>query len=65
MSDAVFDITRFPVHLGSMDGSTEWYMRYGQAHGADGDDGRLVSMFTFDKGVFITSGRGAEHRARA
>jgi mannose-6-phosphate isomerase-like protein (cupin superfamily) len=57
MSDPVFSLTRFPVHLGggarivrlpAHDGTTEWYQRYGEQHGADGDDGRLVSMYTFD-----------------
>jgi uncharacterized cupin superfamily protein len=57
MTDPVFSLPRFPVHLGrdtriarlpEFDGSPEWYQRYGEAHAADGDDGRLVSMFTFD-----------------
>jgi hypothetical protein len=53
----VFSVDRFPVHLGlgatverlnEFDGSPDWYMRYGQAHAADGVEGRLVSMFSFD-----------------
>ena len=32
-----------PVHTGSMD----WYVSYGEAHGGDGDEGRLVSLHTF------------------
>jgi mannose-6-phosphate isomerase-like protein (cupin superfamily) len=57
MTDPVFDLIRFPVHLGGgarvvrlpeHDGTPEWYERYGEEHGADGDDGRLVSMHTFD-----------------
>jgi len=56
MGDEVFALERFPVHLGGVgaaetlpafDGSGEWYMRYAQAHAADGRNGRLVSMFTF------------------
>ncbi len=44
------------IHLGlgatsvpqpSFDGM-EWYEGYGQRHGADGAEGRLVSMYTFD-----------------
>jgi quercetin dioxygenase-like cupin family protein len=50
------DLARYPVHLGS--GATavaepeftgfEWYGAYIERHAADGDEGRLVSMFTFD-----------------
>jgi mannose-6-phosphate isomerase-like protein (cupin superfamily) len=56
MSDPTFPLDRYPVHLGrggtvvrlpEMDGTPAWYERYGAAHGADGDDGRLVSMYTF------------------
>ena len=32
-----------PTHTGDM----AWYAEYGQAHGADGAEGRLVSMHTF------------------
>ena len=32
-----------PTHTGDM----EWYQQYGQAHGADGIEGRLVSWHTF------------------
>jgi mannose-6-phosphate isomerase-like protein (cupin superfamily) len=55
-NDIVFDLSEYPVHLGSgakavrqehFDGTPDWYMRYGARHGADGDDGRLVSLFTF------------------
>lgn len=57
MSDDVFDLARFPAHLGlgataerldEFDGTPDWYMRYGQAHESDGVEGRLVSMHTFD-----------------
>jgi quercetin dioxygenase-like cupin family protein len=56
MSDAAFDIRQFPVHLGlgaraeqleQFDGSPDWYQRYGEAHAADGVEGRLVSMHSF------------------
>lgn len=45
-----------PVHLGlgatavrlpELDGSMAWYQAYGEAHGSDGSEGRLVSMHTF------------------
>jgi mannose-6-phosphate isomerase-like protein (cupin superfamily) len=58
MSDAVFDITEFPVHLGlgarvipleRFDGTGEWYQRYGEGTGADGVEGRLVTMHSFDE----------------
>src|SRR4051812_46515386 len=57
MSDDVFELSQFPAHLGlgatverldAFDGSPDWYMRYGAAHEADGVEGRLVSMHTFD-----------------
>jgi quercetin dioxygenase-like cupin family protein len=56
MPDAVFSLERFPVHLGrgatavvlpEMDGTSEWFDRYTREHGAEGADGRLVSMYTF------------------
>ncbi len=56
MTDAVFDLTRIPVHLGlgalvetceEFDGSPEWYERYGERHASDGPEGRLVSLHTF------------------
>lgn len=51
-------ISRYPIHLGlgatavpqpEFTGDTRWYEEYGDRHTADGKDGRLVSMFTFDK----------------
>jgi uncharacterized cupin superfamily protein len=57
MAEQPFDLSRFPVHLGSggtvvqlaeFDGSMEWYDRYGADHESDGADGRLVSLHTFD-----------------
>jgi len=51
------NIFSFPIHLGL--GATavpqpeftgmEWYEAYEDRHVADGKEGRLVSMFTFDK----------------
>jgi quercetin dioxygenase-like cupin family protein len=58
MADEVFDLTSYPAHLGlgarverleRFDGTPDWYMRYGQAHAADGFEGRLVSMHRFDE----------------
>jgi Cupin domain len=48
---------RNPVHLGlgatvlSQPAFTDmsWYAEYGARHAADGGEGRLVSMYTFDK----------------
>lgn len=50
-------LERNPVHLGRGATATseppfsgmEWYAAYGARHAADGFEGRLVSMFTFDK----------------
>jgi uncharacterized cupin superfamily protein len=56
VSDA-FDLAQFPVHLGlgaraerldRFDGTPAWYERYGAAHAADGAEGRLVTVHTFD-----------------
>ena len=52
------DITRHPIHLGpsgeaevqpAFTGDMAWYLAYGERHGAEGADARLVSQFTFDK----------------
>lgn len=49
-------LERYPIHLGlgakavplpEFTGGMEWYEAYGAAHAADGNEGRLVSMFTF------------------
>lgn len=54
--DPVFDLTRRPVHLGlgarvvpqpEFTGDMEWYMRYGERHGEDGPEGRLVALHRF------------------
>jgi hypothetical protein len=51
------DLERNPIHLGlgasaisepPFDGM-QWYAAYGARHAADGLEGRLVSMFTFDE----------------
>src|SRR5436305_4204316 len=56
MTDATFRLQAFPVHLGlgatadpqeEFTGSPDWYQRYGERHASDGQEGRLVSMFTF------------------
>lgn len=52
------DIFKNPIHLGlgatavvlpGFTGDVQWYETYGERHAADGKEGRLVSMFTFDK----------------
>jgi len=57
MAEHPFDLSRFPVHLGSgaaierlpeFDGTPQWYERYGADHEADGVDGRLVALHRFD-----------------
>jgi mannose-6-phosphate isomerase-like protein (cupin superfamily) len=54
---SAFDLSQFPVHLGLgataerlgvFDGTPDWYQRYGDAHAADGADGRLVSLHAFE-----------------
>ena len=59
MSDTpAFSLSEHPVHLGlgatavrepRFTGGMEWYMQYGERHGADGVEGRLVSMHTFSE----------------
>lgn len=50
------DLSRFPVHLGrgataepepEFTGDFQWYTAYGDRHAKDGNEGRLVSLFTF------------------
>jgi mannose-6-phosphate isomerase-like protein (cupin superfamily) len=57
-NDAVFDLSRHPVHLGlgatihpqpEHTGTMEWYMAYGARHGSDGAEGRLVAIHTFSR----------------
>ena len=51
-------ISEHPAHLGlgataevepTFTGSPDWYAAYEARHAADGTEGRLVSMFTFDR----------------
>ena len=58
MDGPVFDLSQFPVHLGSgarvirleqFDGTPGWYERYGRSTASDGGDGRLVSLHTFSQ----------------
>lgn len=53
---SVRELSRFPIHLGrdatavaepEFTGEMNWYMSYGERHAADGNDGRLVSMYRF------------------
>ncbi|MBT8492232.1 MAG: cupin domain-containing protein [Deltaproteobacteria bacterium] len=53
-----YKIEKHPVHLGlgasaevqpEFTGAMEWYMDYGQRTAGDGPEGRLVSMYSFDK----------------
>ncbi len=55
-NDAPHQASSHPIHLGrggtavvqpAMHGSMDWYQGYGERHGDDGADGRLVSMHTF------------------
>lgn len=52
------NIFTHPIHLGSgatavaqpeFTGDMQWYEAYSERHATDGKEGRLVSMFTFDK----------------
>jgi quercetin dioxygenase-like cupin family protein len=58
MSTGSFDLTTIPVHLGlgaiavpqePMTGDMDWYRRYGERVAADGAEGRLVSVHSFDQ----------------
>lgn len=51
-------LDRNPIHLGrgataipqpDFTGGMAWYMAYGERHGGDGTDGRLLSMHTFEE----------------
>ncbi|MGE0621399.1 MAG: hypothetical protein AB7I04_07935 [Pseudomonadales bacterium] len=55
---AASEIVRNPAHLGlgatteiepTFTGSPDWYAAYEARHAVDGVEGRLVSMFTFDR----------------
>lgn len=54
--DPVFSLSTNPVHLGlgatvvrepAFTGDVSWYAGYGERHGDDGVEGRLVSLHTF------------------
>jgi len=56
-SDPSFRLDEIPVHLGlgattvrqeRFTGETDWYERYGARNAADGVEGRLVTMHTFN-----------------
>lgn len=64
-------LAKNPVHLGlgataeiepEMTGDLSWYAGYGERHGGDGVEGRLVSMYTFTENwdVWEMHPRGAE-----
>ena len=85
MSGAV--IATHPIHLGlkataivqpEFTGEMHWYEEYSKRHAADGIEGRLVSMFSFDRSwdmwemhpngsevVLCTSGAMTLHQERA
>jgi quercetin dioxygenase-like cupin family protein len=53
-----FPLSLHPVHLGlgatavrqpPFTGDMAWYQAYGERHGGDGVEGRLVSLHTFDR----------------
>jgi hypothetical protein len=57
MSSSPINIALHPIHLGlgataetepEFTGGMEWYGGYSQRHAADGPEGRLVTMHTFD-----------------
>jgi hypothetical protein len=56
MDDSVFALQAFPAHLGlgarvirePRFTGMDWYAAYGERHAADGVEGRLVTMFSFD-----------------
>jgi quercetin dioxygenase-like cupin family protein len=58
MSDAPYELSDRPIHLGlgataevepEFNGEMAWYEGYIERHGADGAEGRLVSMATFSE----------------
>ena len=66
-----YELIRNPIHLGlgatadiepEMTSDLSWYEGYGQRHGDDGAEGRLVSMYTFTESwdVWEMHPRGAE-----
>lgn len=81
------NISTHPIHLGlgatavpqpEFTGDIQWYEEYGGRHAADGKEGRLVAMHTFDKSwdmwemhpqgsevVLCTAGSMTLHQERA
>ena len=66
-----YELQKRPIHLGlgasacvepEFTGGMDWYADYGARHGADGAEGRLVSMhaFTGDWDVWEMHPKGAE-----
>ena len=66
-----FNMFEHPVHLGlgataevepRFTGEMSWYQAYGERHGGDGAEGRLVTLATFDKpwDVWEVHPQGAE-----
>jgi mannose-6-phosphate isomerase-like protein (cupin superfamily) len=58
VNDPVFDLSRFPVHLGlgakatvqpEHTGNVDWYASYAERTASDGVEARLVAMHTFSK----------------
>jgi uncharacterized cupin superfamily protein len=58
MSDDPISIETHPIHLGlgataeiepEFTGGMSWYEAYSDRHSADGAEGRLVTMYTFDE----------------
>ena len=54
----VFDLSTHPLHLGlgataivqpAFTGDLSWYQGYGERHGDDGAEGRLVALHTFEE----------------
>ena len=56
-TSSTFSLHEYPVHLGlgasvvvqdRFTGDPDWYARYGERNAADGVEGRLVTLHTFD-----------------
>ena len=71
MSESPKQLSQHPLHLGLgatavpqalFTGEMDWYQGYGERHGGDGVEGRLVSMHTFTESwdVWEMHPKGAE-----